>query len=131
MQIGAISFRPYIFNTNILSRNSLSKISGIGDDLLTGKTDYSSLTDESLNENPLKKGQTLNFMDVLDRQMQMGRMNASRIMTSENGEQTLKADVPAKLQTVNSAEETSNMQFEGNQFQMQRAVEAYRVNMLM
>lgn len=131
MQTGAISFRPYIYNTNILSRNSLSKISGIGNDLLTGKTDYSSLTDESLNENPLKKGQTLNFMDVLDRQMQMGRMNASRIMTSENGEQALKADAPAKLQPVNSVEETPNMQFEGNQFQMQRAVEAYRVNMLM
>lgn len=81
MQIGALSFRPYIYNTNTLSRASLSRISGIQEeDLTSSKTDYSSLTDMSLNENPLKPGETLNFDDVLEEQMQMSRMNQSRVM---------------------------------------------------
>ena len=81
MQIGALSFRPYIYNTNTLSRASLSRISGIQEeDLTSSKTDYSSLTDMSLNENSLKPGETLNFDDVLEEQMQMSRMNQSRVM---------------------------------------------------
>lgn len=81
MQIGALSFRPYIYNTNTLSRASLSRISGIQEeDLTSSKTDYSSLTDMSLNENPLKPGETLNFDAVLEEQMQMSRMNQSRVM---------------------------------------------------
>ena len=81
MQIGALSFRPYIYNTNTLSRASLSRISGIQEeDITSSKTDYSSLTDMSLNENPLKPGETLNFDDVLEEQMQMSRMNQSRVM---------------------------------------------------
>lgn len=81
MQIGALSFRPYIYNTNTLSRASLSRISGIQEeDLTSSKTDYSSLTDMSLNENSLKPGETLNFDAVLEEQMQMSRMNQSRVM---------------------------------------------------
>lgn len=81
MQIGALSFQPYIYNTNTLSRASLSRISGIREeDLTSSKTDYSSLTDMSLNENPLKPGETLNFDDILEEQMQMSRMNQSRVM---------------------------------------------------
>ncbi|MDD6492131.1 MAG: hypothetical protein PUG54_07910 [Firmicutes bacterium] len=87
MQVGALSFRPYVYNTNTVSAKSLSKVSSIGDDLLASKTDYSSLTDESLNENPLKKGQTANFVDILDMQMQIGRMNAARIMKPEEDPQ--------------------------------------------
>ncbi len=80
MQIGAVSFRPYIYNANMVNAGSLSRISSIGDDLISGRTDFSALSDESLNENPLKKGQTVNFSDVLERQMWEGRQNASRIM---------------------------------------------------
>ena len=80
MQIGAVSFRPYIYNASVVNAGSLSRISSIGDDLTSGRTDFSALSDESLNENPLKKGQTVNFADVLQRQMWEGRQNASRIM---------------------------------------------------
>lgn len=87
MQIGALSFQPYIYNTNTLSRASLSRISGIQEeDLTSSKTDYSSLTDMSLNENPLNPGETLNFDDILEEQMQMSRMNQSRVMQPLPGE---------------------------------------------
>ena len=83
MQVGALGFKPYIYNTNVMSGNSLSKVSSVEKDLLASKTDYSSLTDESLNENPLRRGQTANFVDILGMQMQMSRLNASRIMKPE------------------------------------------------
>ena len=89
MQVGALGFKPYIYNTNVMSGNSLSKVSSVEKDLLASKTDYSSLTDESLNENPLRRGQTANFVDILGLQMQMSRLNASRIMKPEEEMQGL------------------------------------------
>lgn len=89
MQVGALGFKPYIYNTNVMSGNSLSKVSSVEKDLLASKTDYSSLTDESLNENPLRRGQTANFVDILGMQMQMSRLNASRIMKPEGEMQGL------------------------------------------
>lgn len=89
MQVGALGFKPYIYNTNVMSGNSLSKVSSVEKDLLASKTDYSSLTDESLNENPLRRGQTANFVDILGMQMQMSRLNASRIMKPEEEMQRL------------------------------------------
>lgn len=100
MQIGALSFRPYIYNTNMLSRSSLSKISSVGEDLLTAKTDYSALTDESLNENPLRKGQSANFVDILEMQMQMGRMNALKVMKPGEDESLQAADDMAEKESV-------------------------------
>lgn len=132
MQVGALSFRPYIYNTNILSGSSLFKISSIGDDLLNTKTDYSALTDESLNVNPLKKGQTANFVDILEMQMQMGKMNASRIMKPDEQEAIQMTDDVAaeELEPISNDKAMQNMQFDRNLFMMQRAAEAYRVNMI-
>lgn len=146
MQIGALSFKPYIYNTNMLSRNSLSRISGIGDDLQAGKTDFSALTDESLNENPLRRGETLNFVDILGMQMQAGRLNASRIMKS--GGETKSLVEPDKIQPAVSAvnkslkavedfkpesgpKEMASMQFDRNLFQMQRAAQAYQMSSML
>lgn len=132
MQVGALSFRPYIYNTNILSGSSLFKISSIGDDLLNTKTDYSALTDERLNVNPLKKGQTANFVDILEMQMQMGKMNASRIMKPDEQEAVQMTDDVAagELEPISNDKAMQNMQFDRNLFMMQRAAEAYRVNMI-
>ncbi len=96
MRIGAVSFAPYIYNTNVVSGKSLSKVASIGNDLLSSKTDFSSLADERLNENPLQKGQTFNFADILDRQMYAGKMNASRIMKS--GEEAVDFEEAGELQ---------------------------------
>lgn len=79
MEIGAISFQPYIYNTNSLSKASLGKVSPISDDLLSQKTDFSGLASSEENINPLKKGETLHFDDLLEMQMQSGRNNAERI----------------------------------------------------
>lgn len=177
MRIGSLGFSPFIYNTNTLSGSSLSRISPIGDDLTTAKTDYSGLTDSSMNINPLGKGESANFFDILGMQMQMSRMNASRVMASEemsaeapdaditqNVETRPEVDmVPAELleiqevvspeefgsdvasladsamdaaeaiqdfRPVNQTEEILSVQYDRNLFQMQRAADAYRVQML-
>ena len=56
----------------------MNKIEPIGDDLLEAKTDFSGLTEEE-NVNPLAIGQTKDFAGILDMQMQMSAMNASRL----------------------------------------------------
>lgn len=84
MGVGAISgyaFQPYIYNTNTVSAKSLNKISAISDDLTSAKTDFTSLYSEEQNINPLKKGETANFAEIFEQQMQMSQMNASRILS--------------------------------------------------
>ena len=176
MRIGSLGFSPFIYNTNMLSGSSLSKVSAIGDDLTTAKTDYSALTDASLNINPLGKGESASFFDILDMQMQLSRRNASRIMSSEDmamasfdmgmvqsaeerpevdmapPEQMDVLEVPevedyaldgaaladnamevaevADFGPVNQTEEVLSMQYDRNLYQMQRAAEAYRVQLL-
>ena len=76
---------PYLYNTNRITANSLIPIQPIGADVVRApKTDYSSLAGlsgmQAENENPLKPGQTKNLADILGMQMQMGMMNASRVM---------------------------------------------------
>ena len=81
MQVGAIggfTTTPYIYNTNTVSRASLNKINPIEDDLLESKTDFSGLS-ESVNENPLALGESVDYKGIADMQMQLGRMNALRI----------------------------------------------------
>lgn len=83
MRIGAVGYSPYVYRVNSVSSSSLSRISPIGEDLLASKTDFSGLSkvhqDENVTINPLKRGETANFADVLAMQMQMGRLHAQRI----------------------------------------------------
>ena len=149
MTIGAISFQPYVYNVNAISPASMNRVSGISDDVLDKKIDYSGLT-EAENENPLQKGQTLNFQDMLAMQMQRGRNNAARIMkpaqedagekeqteavTAQFGrEQTVDAAQPEKTEAVASAQAA----YEGNgsagsdisNYRMQQAINAYEMFM--
>lgn len=150
--IGAVSFqtyRPYIYNTNTVSGNSLSKVRAIGDDLLASKTDFSGMTEEEQNINPLRKGETANFADVIAMQMQMSRMNAHRVMRpAERFEQA--AGEPDNSQPVDEAgvravrmmdaagaaqpaaeEEAVQPQPAGaTRYQMQQAAFAYQMNMI-
>ncbi len=154
MTIGAISFQPYVYNVNAISPASMNRLSKISDDVLDKKTDYSGLT-EAENENPLKRGQTLDFRGMLEMQMQRGRSNAARIMKTgaeeEAGgmqaEQTqdaavkferAAADKPAQDQmtavTENAQVADGNME-SGNSgsdvtnFRMQQAISAYEMFM--
>ena len=133
MRIGAADFQPYIYNTNYVSGNSLGRVSAVGDPF-TSKTDYSELLDESLNENPLRKGETSNFMDILQMQLYTGRMNASRVlkpageavgiqMPAENEDKKKEEDFSRELQR-----RTDEMQ-NRNLYRMQKAAQAYGFNM--
>lgn len=79
--IGTVGFRPYVYNVNGVSSSSLKPISPIGSDVVKApSTDYSALYDEGENINPLRKGETKNFADVLASQMAMSRLHAERIL---------------------------------------------------
>lgn len=81
MQISAVGFTPYIYNTNTISALSMNRIAAIPGDVTEQKIDYTGLTsDESENINPLGIGQSANFMDILSSQMSMSRYHQARIM---------------------------------------------------
>lgn len=111
MRIGAVSFQPYIYNTNYVNRNSLGRVAAISDDLQSEKTDYSDLTQET-NSNPLGRGETAGFADILQMQFQMGRMNADRLIKPAEGTQQ------------------EPLQEENNLYMRQKAAEAYSMNMI-
>lgn len=88
MTIRAVGFQPYVYNINAISPASMNKLSRISDNVLDKKTDFRGLVE---NENPLKRGQTLNFQDMLEMQLQRGRSNAARVMkpTEEDAAQDM------------------------------------------
>ena len=137
--LGAYGFQPYVYNTNTVSAASMNKLSKISDDVLDKKIDYSELTDESKNVNPLKKGQTLNFQSMLEMQMQRGQNNAARIMRPAQEEETTQssntnvaqfsqASTQAEKTTASAAgANTANANSDNNNisYQMQQALNAY------
>lgn len=105
MQIGAVGFSPFVYNTNAVSSASMNKVSSIGKDALASKTDFSGLTLQGENQNPLKKGQTANWADVLSMQMEMSQRNAARIMKpADNTTETASQAVTATAPTASSAQ---------------------------
>lgn len=117
MTIGAISFQPYVYNVNAISPASMNKLSRISDNVLDKKTDFSGLVE---NENPLKKGQTLNFQDMLEMQMQRGRSNAARVMKPAQD-----AQEKAGAQT---AQETGQTQDAAVKFERQNAADVVQLD---
>lgn len=155
MTIGAISFQPYVYNVNAISSASMNRLSGISDDVLDKKTDYSGLT-QAENENPLRRGQTLDFQGMLEMQMQRGRSNAARVMKpqtetdsvgTQEAEQTQDAAVkferaeaamPVQTQETAAAENTQTADRNMGSgsagsdianFRMQQAINAYEMFM--
>lgn len=150
MRIGGIGniYPTYVYNPNTVSARSMDKLSRISDDVLDKKVDYSE-TEAQENQNPLRKGQTINFEGILAKQMQQGQNRAARIMVKEetlddagkvrNGESggaagedaALKGLGEAPLKTekadwaaaagVSSGSAGNTASF----MQMQRAIEAY------
>lgn len=97
MTIGAISFQPYVYNVNAISPASMNRLSRISDDVLDKKTDFTGLT-EAENENPLKRGQTLDFQGMLEMQMRRGRSNAARVMKPQAQAETDEAQEAERTQ---------------------------------
>jgi len=104
--IGAMNYTPYIYNTNTVSRASMNKISGISDDLLDSKTDFSALSGETTN--PIKKGQSLDFAGIIQEQMQMSRLNASRVMKDAPLEEATQAAGVSSVQETETVAEVAN-----------------------
>jgi hypothetical protein len=119
----------------------MSKLSKISDDVLDKKVDYSELTEEAQNENPLKKGQTIDFQGVLERQMQKGFQNAARVMKpaaqAQEAEDAVKTEAEAyaaetkEVETAESNAVAANTDAAaGNtsgfgSYRMQQAISAY------
>lgn len=122
--INALSLRSYVYNTNSVSAASMNKLSRISDDVLDKKIDYSELTDESLNENPLKKGQTLNFQDLLAMQMRRGQDNAARIMKPSGTAQETEEGTAAAQTAAGAGVDTVSARADVKEMQADRAVEA-------
>ncbi|MDE6847331.1 MAG: hypothetical protein K2J99_16415 [Lachnospiraceae bacterium] len=146
--LGAYGFQPYVYNMNTVSSASMNKLSKISDDVLDKKIDYSELADESKNVNPLKKGQTLDFQELLQMQMQRGQNNAARIMkpseqTKEAEEDTAQVSEAAVAQFDQAVAQTAEVAASedaaemtgansGNSninYQMQQAINAYEMFM--
>ncbi len=145
MRIGAISFQPYVYNVNAISPASMNKLSRISDNVLDKKTDFSGLAE---NENPLKRGQTLNFQDMLEMQMQRGRSAAARMIkpaqeTAQTQDAAVKFNrenavnvVRTEQETADSAQNVQTAAFDGSgaengvsNFRMQQAISAYAMFM--
>ena len=82
MGIGAISaYRPYIYNTNTLSADSLNPIREIDDDDLTkGRLGTEELQQASIeNLNPLEPGESADYQGILDSQFAQGMQKATAL----------------------------------------------------
>ena len=76
--VGSI-YPSYVYNPNTVSANSMDKLSRISDDVLDKKIDYSDMAEKE-NQNPLKKGQTIDFEGIVAKQMQQGQNRAAKLM---------------------------------------------------
>ena len=79
MQISAVGYLTYVYNTNYVSGRSLGKVKAIPEDVLDSKVDYTG----SENTNPLQPGTSKDFAGIVASQMAMGRMRAARIMQEQ------------------------------------------------
>ena len=147
MRIGGVGsfYQAYVYNANVLSSNSMNKLSRISDDVLDQKVDYSGLVQEE-NQNPLEVGETLDFESVLEKQMSEGYTRAAKIFPdgiepmdgnvtiSVEGEEFMLPDMAeemnesVELMTDNQADLAGESQ--NFSYQMQRAIQAYEMSMI-
>ena len=82
--IGSYAYDPYIYNTRQVSSASLNAVDRIPDDATKGGVDFSSVNkvEEQVNINPLKKGESANFADILLSQMSMSQMRQAQLLGS-------------------------------------------------
>lgn len=154
MRIGGIGNRypNFVYNTNAVSADSLNKLSRISDNVLDKKVGYETNTEE--NRNPLRKGETKDFQNILAKQMQEGQNRAAAILPfglapgeetrtaaqvteSGAGQETKDAKnaEAAKTENISSISENQiqdqqeQSRHEQNMvsYQMQRAMQAYEM----
>ncbi|MCR5337989.1 MAG: hypothetical protein K6E75_05460 [Lachnospiraceae bacterium] len=82
MGIGAITaYRPYIYNTNTLSANSLNPIKEIDDeDLTKNRLDVEGLSGSVAETvNPLARGTSADYQGIVDSQFAAGMQKAAAL----------------------------------------------------
>lgn len=134
MRVGGLSsvYPAYVYNPGVVSSKSMNKLSRISDDVLDKKVDYSGVESKQENQNPLKKGQTIDFEGMLAKQMQQGRSRAAKVMPEgmtpiDNKEE----NEAAKSKTENMAVQSENNNAANfGSSQMQRAIQAYEMFMI-
>ena len=80
--VGSLAYDPYIYNTRQISSASLNKSGRISDDATDGGVDFSAVekVEEQVNINPLRRGETANFGDILMSQMNLSRIHQSQLL---------------------------------------------------
>jgi len=123
----------------------MDKLSKISDDVLDKKTEYSESAVEE-NQNPLKKGQTIDFEGIVAKQMQQGQNRAARIMAKgpvpeeekaaevvqmpERQKETADVEAPDIEEAVaNNKAGNEEQAMQNPSMQMQRAIQAYEMFM--
>lgn len=145
MRIGSLNniYPTYVYNPNVVSSKSMNRLSKISDDVLDKKVDYTGIRAEEENQNPLKKGQTIDFKGILAKQMQQGQNRAARIMPggmtpAEKASETETTQMPQQKEAGRTrpaeesvTEKTADKTAENNasSMQMQRAIQAYEMFM--
>ena len=133
--IGGYGFSPYIYNTNAISRHSMNKVAAISDDMSKSKVDYSNLVSDASEQNPLKRGESKNFVDIIASQMALGSFQKDRLAQSavdvnkstEVAQPELKVDnveQAFKVEEADNASTSYNFSNLGN-YQMNKAIDAY------
>lgn len=141
-------YPSYVYNPNTVSAKSMDKLSKISDDVLDKKVDYSEMAAEE-NQNPLKRGQTIDFEGIVAKQMQQGQNRAAKLMprglvpeeekTDEKVVQMpVRQEENAQAEEAADMDETANEEAENNassmqtqtpSMQMERAIQAYEMFM--
>ncbi len=80
--IGSVMSMPYVYNTNSVNRASMNPISAIPEDGTKGRVDYKGLVSEDGLEsmNPLKRGESRNFADIISSQMALSNQHKAALM---------------------------------------------------
>lgn len=156
MRIGGIGniYPNFVYNTNAVNANSLNKLSRISDNVLDKRTDYETNTEE--NQNPLRKGETKDFQNILAKQMQEGQNRAAAILpfglaptekATASGEETKAAaqtaepasgqgtreagntetDRTANVSMISENQDQNRQEQNVVSYQMQRAMQAYEM----
>lgn len=141
-------YPSYVYNPNTVSAKSMDKLSKISDDVLDKKVDYSEMAAEE-NQNPLKRGQTIDFEGIVAKQMQQGQNRAAKLMPKGLVPEEEKTDekvvqMPVRQEENAQAEEAADMDETANEeaennassmqtqtpsMQMERAIQAYEMFM--
>jgi len=122
MTISGVGFAPYLYNANNISVNSMNRIAPISDDVSRSKVDYSGLiSGDSEVQNPLRRGESSNFADILASQMALGASQRDKLSVPVMQPVDMAQTIDNSINAENAINTTD--------YRMQRAIDAYSQTM--